>query len=211
LNGAQDFWSRRKAQVEAEARAEAREAEAAEQSLRDADLAERPESEILEALNLPDPDTLGLGDDFKAFMSREVPERIRRRALRRLWVSNPVLANLDGLLDYAGDFTDKACVVENMKTAYQVGKGMLAHVEEMARQAARESDPAAVDIAESEGEEVAETEEAGEPLAEDTLAEIGRHPEAESPEAFASVDDGPFAPPRRRMSFRFQDHAEVTA
>lgn len=211
MNGAQDFWSRRKAQVEAEARAEARAAEAAEQSLRDADLAEKPESEILEALNLPDPDSLGLGDDFTAFMSREVPERIRRRALRRLWVSNPVLANLDGLLDYAGDFTDKACVVENMKTTYQVGKGMLAHVEEMARQAARESDPAPVAMAQSEDAEAPEVEEAGEPLAEDAPVEIERHPDAESPEVFASDDDGPFAPPRRRMSFRFQTHAEVTA
>lgn len=211
MNGAQDFWSRRKAQVEAEARAEARAAEAAEQSLRDADLAEKPESEILEALNLPDPDSLGLGDDFTAFMSRAVPERIRRRALRRLWLSNPVLANLDGLLDYNDDYTDKACVVENMKTTYQVGKGMLAHVEEMARQAALESDPAAVDMAQSEDAEAPEVEEAGEPLAEDTPVEIERHPDAESPEVFASDDDGPFAPPRRRMNFRFQTHAEVTA
>lgn len=211
MNGAQDFWSRRKAQVEAEARAEARAAEAAEQSLRDADLAEKPESEILEALNLPDPDSLGLGDDFTAFMSRAVPERIRRRALRRLWLSNPVLANLDGLLDYNDDYTDKACVVENMKTTYQVGKGMLAHVEEMARQAARESDPAAVDMAQSEDAKAAEAAEAGEPVAEDTPAEIVRHPDAESPEVFASVDDAPFAAPRRRMSFRFQTHAEVTA
>lgn len=211
MTGTQDFWSRRKALVEAEARAEARAAEAAEQSLRDADLAERPESEILEALNLPDPDSLGLGDDFSAFMSREVPEQIRRRALRRLWVSNPVLANLDGLLDYGGDYTDKACVVENMKTTYQVGKGMLAHVEEMARQAARESDPAAVEMAQSEVEEVAEVAGVGEPLAEDTRAEIEHHPETDFPEADARGDDGPFAPPRRRMSFRFQDQAEVSA
>ncbi|MEC8039849.1 MAG: DUF3306 domain-containing protein, partial [Pseudomonadota bacterium] len=49
--------------------------------------------------------------------------------------SNPVLANVDMLVDYGEDFTDSAMVVENLQTAYQVGKGMKAHVEELARQA----------------------------------------------------------------------------
>ena len=71
-------------------------------------------------------------------MAKAVPDRIRRRALRRLWLSNPALANLDGLLDYGEDFTDSATVVENIQTAYQVGKGMLKHVEELARQAEAE-------------------------------------------------------------------------
>ena len=38
-----------------------------------------------------------MGDDFSGFMARNVPDHLRRRALRKLWVSNPVLANLDGL------------------------------------------------------------------------------------------------------------------
>lgn len=208
MNGGLDFWSRRKARVEAEARAEDRAAEAAAQSLRETELAGKSEDEILEELNLPDPDSLGLGDDFTAFMARAVPERIRRRALRRLWVSNPVLANLDGLLDYGGDYTDKACVVDNMKTAYQVGKGMLAHVEEMARQAERASDAEAVEMAQSEIGEIAEDEEV---LAAETLMETEHEPEADCPEAVADPEDGPFAPPRRRMSFRFQDRTEVIA
>lgn len=208
MNGALDFWSRRKARVEAEARAEALAAEAAEQSLRESELAEKSESEILADLNLPDPDSLGLGDDFTAFMSRAVPERIRRRALRRLWLSNPVLANLDGLLDYNDDYTDKACVVDNMKTTYQVGKGMLAHVEEMARQAERAADPEAVEMAQSGIEEIAEDRE---PPAADTLMEAEHEPEADLPEVVASPEDVPFAPPRRRMSFRFQDRSEVMA
>jgi hypothetical protein len=68
-------------------------------------------------------------------MSKAVPDRLRRRALRRLWLANPALANLDGLLDYGEDFTDSATVIENMQTAYQVGKGMTEHVLEMVRQA----------------------------------------------------------------------------
>ncbi len=55
-----------------------------------------------------------------------MPERIRRRALRKLWGLNPVLANLDGLVDYAEDYTDAATVVDNLQTVYKIGKGMLA-------------------------------------------------------------------------------------
>ncbi len=121
-----DFWSRRKAMVAAEAAA-MDEPKPPTEDLSD--------EEVLAALDLPDPDTLSLGDDFKGFMSQAVPEHLRKRALRRLWRLNPVLANVDGLVDYGDDFTDQATVVENLQTAYQIGKGMMAHVQAMARQA----------------------------------------------------------------------------
>lgn len=129
------FWSDRKAKVQAELLAEEH---AAVAKVNAADLAEqeaKPDEVLLEELGLPDPDDLALGDDIKGFMSKAVPDRLRRRALRQLWRLNPVLANVDGLLDYGEDFTDSAMVIENMQTAYQVGKGMWAHVQEMARQA----------------------------------------------------------------------------
>ena len=119
-----DFWTRRKAAVKSEAEREAVAAKVAEDRGQD----ERPDEEILDELGLQDPDTLKAGDDFSAFMKSAVPGRIRNRALRKLWVSNPVLANLDELLDYGEDFTDKATVIENLQTTYQVGKGMLEHV-----------------------------------------------------------------------------------
>ena len=136
-----DFWSRRRAAVRAEARAE--EEAQAETILADehAALEEKSDDEILAALDLPDPEDLEKGDDFSVFMAKAVPDRIRRRALRTLWKSNPVLANVDQLVDYGEDFTDGATVIENLQTAYQVGKGMLKHVEEMARQAAQEDAP----------------------------------------------------------------------
>jgi hypothetical protein len=37
-------------------------------------------------------------------MREGVPEALRNRALRKLWLSDPVLANLDGLNDYDEDF-----------------------------------------------------------------------------------------------------------
>ena len=49
------------------------------------------DEELLARLGLPDPETLVKGDDFSRFMSTAVPEHLRRRALRRLWRSNPTL------------------------------------------------------------------------------------------------------------------------
>ncbi len=156
---ATDFWSRRRAAVRAETEAEtaavvAAEAEALERQREEA-AAERSDDDILAELGLPDPDTLGQGDDFRGFLEKTVPERIRRRALRRLWRSNPVLANLDGLVDHGEDFTDRATVVADMQTAYQVGRGMLSHVLALA--------DAAV-AAETEAEGAAETEVAAAPV-----------------------------------------------
>ena len=140
--------------MEAEAEAARVEAEIVE---REASAADRTDEDVLEELGLPDPETLEAGDDFKGFMSSAVPERLKQRALRRLWRLNPVLANVDGLVDYGEDFTDAATVIEGLQTTYQVGKGMLAHVEELARKAEAEARPEADDDAgpvdERDGEE----------------------------------------------------------
>ncbi|MGX0902700.1 hypothetical protein ACSSV8_001265 [Roseovarius sp. MBR-79] len=213
-----DFWSRRKARVEAETQAEQRAAEAAELVARDAALAEKTDEDLCEELGLPDPDTLGLGDDFRAFMAKTVPDRLRRRALRRLWTSNPTLANLDGLVDYADDYTDSAMVVADMKTTYQVGKGMLAHVEEMARQAEAE----VTDAAREEAGE-APVEEAGEapvPVAmtetETDLEAVdappsGETPADEAPDEAPEMAEEPPLSARRRMRFAFDHSAGATA
>ena len=87
---------------------------------------ERTEEEWLAELGLPEPESMKADDDFSAFMQARVPDFLRRRALRVLWRSNPVLANLDGMVDYGEDFTDSATVVENLQTAYEVGKGIAA-------------------------------------------------------------------------------------
>lgn len=127
-----DFWSARRARVAEE-----------EKSLADMELAEaqsrlnetqeaKSDQEILSEHDLPDPDTLTAEDDLSGFMVKSIPERLRLRALRRFWRLNPVLANVDGLVDYGEDFTDAATVVEQLVSTYQVGKGMSAHVEYLA-------------------------------------------------------------------------------
>jgi hypothetical protein len=138
MQGSTSFWARRKAAVQAEAAAEAANAQAlqdaAEAETLAAVQADKTDAELLADLGLPDPDSLAMGDDFSGFMARAVPEHLRRRALRKLWVSNPVLANLDGLLDHGEDYTDAATVIPGMQSAYQVGKGMLSHVIALAEQ-----------------------------------------------------------------------------
>lgn len=84
-----------------------------------------PEQEVLAKYDLPDPDAIQKGTDITGFMRKEIPELLRRKALRSLWKSNPVLAVLDGLNDYDEDFTDAAPGVKGTKTLYQVGKGLL--------------------------------------------------------------------------------------
>ncbi len=205
-----DFWARRKAAVEAEAKVAQTVDVQAELAAQDADLDSLSDAEILEQLDLPDPETLGVEDDFKVFWSKAVPSRIRTRAMRRLWRVNPILANVDGLVDYGEDFTDAALIIEGMETSYQVGKGMTAHVEELARQAEEKANP--VD----------------EPVSEDTIdtlpAELeppvlaAHHTEAIPTEAAAGTrDPAPeFEPqdatqdaPMGRMRFHFDETAQA--
>lgn len=192
------FWTKRRAAVEAEAETELAVARATEV---EAATAEKTDEEILEELGLPDPDKLEAGDDVSVFMKDLVPARLKTRALRRFWRLNPVLANLDGLVDYGEDYTDAAMVVENMKTGYQVGKGMLAHIQEMARQ---ESEKA------QEGDDVV-------PGIEDDIAEepeVEGEADVSGPEAVPMIylasettpeAENPLHPPRHRMKFHFED------
>ena len=54
--------------------------------------------------DLPDVEELGAESDYRPFLQRTVTPALRRLALRRLWRSDPVFANLDGLNDYDEDF-----------------------------------------------------------------------------------------------------------
>lgn len=201
----QNFWSRRRADVAAEAEAELVTIEADVLAQEHAVLEEKTDAEVLVELDLPDPDTMQMGDDFSAFMHKAVPDRIRRRALRILWRSNPVLANVDMLVDYGEDFTDAATVVENMQTAYQVGKGMLKHVQEMARQAEELENPPELEPEEIETEDdVAEEGVLLASVTEDTSHNIDDIIESE----VEFEDEETYIPPSpRRMTFRIESNA----
>lgn len=124
---------------------------------------ELSDPELLEKLGLPDPDQMVAGDDFKAFMKSGIPQRFRNKALRRLWISNPVLANLDEMVDYGEDFTDAATVIENMQTVYEVGVGAARRVREELDAAKELAEQLAAEQAASVSEEVEVAEEPTEP------------------------------------------------
>ncbi|MEV8467156.1 DUF3306 domain-containing protein [Fluviibacterium sp. DFM31] len=199
-----DFWSRRKAAVEAEQAAEAQAVDAAQLAGEQAALDEKTDDEILAELDLPDPDSLSQGDDFTAFLARRVPERIRRRALRKLWLTNPVLANVDELVDYGEDYTDAATVVENMQTVYEVGKGIVRKLSEEDAEADKAAPEEAVAVTDA-------------PEAEDALPDDDPLPAEPDMQTVAQAQDAPdagpayidpepqAAPMRRRMRFAFAD------
>ncbi|HUS96299.1 MAG TPA: DUF3306 domain-containing protein [Hyphomicrobiaceae bacterium] len=88
------------------------------------------DAEIPEDLKDIDIDTLGYEADFTRYLKGDVPDALRRRALRQLWRSDPILANVDGLNDYDGDFTDAALAVKVLETSYKVGRGFLTDEDE---------------------------------------------------------------------------------
>lgn len=79
--------------------------------------------EVVDVDELPDVDSLDKDSDYTAFMKEGVPEDLRKMALRKLWRSDPVLANVDGLNDYDEDFRAMSLVGEVIKTAYRPGSG----------------------------------------------------------------------------------------
>src|SRR5690625_3470951 len=86
---------------------------------------EKSDEEILQEFGLPHPESLMKGDSIAGFLKSGVPMRLRNRALRRLWLTDPVFANLDGLNDYDGDYTDAATVMKEWRSAYRPGEGFL--------------------------------------------------------------------------------------
>ncbi len=177
-------WSRRKRKVAEE--------EAVETALQpvpepEAEIEAEPEDEevLLARLNLPAPESLKPGDDFSAFMADGVPQFLRKRALRVLWRSNPVLANLDGLNDYDEDFTSPELTQKVLATAYQVGRGFVSQVTQP-------------EVTESDVPESAEEEA---PAAKSQP--VRKSPENQGPaDTVVHEDDAELAPRPRRMRFR---------
>lgn len=74
-----------------------------------------------EKTELPSVETLNADSDFTPFLKEGVPSLLKRAALRKLWKTDPILANLDGLNDYDDDFV-KMGVGKIVKTAYTISQ-----------------------------------------------------------------------------------------
>lgn len=81
--------------------------------------------------DLPAVDALDGDSDYTPFLAPGVPDDLARLALRKLWRTDPVFANLDGLNDYDEDFT----VIETLASAIQ-------EVAEKAGEGSRDGEPA---------------------------------------------------------------------
>ena len=158
-------WSQRKANAATpDERPAAPENTADQQLTPDSEITANPEAEeapppVTEA----DLENLTYESDYTKFMGDHVPEAIRRRALRQLWRSDPILANLDGLCDYDDDFTDAALAVKVLQTAHKVGQGYLTD-EEVAANRARGNPPEATEqdeIVEDDGEDMEDFDDDG--------------------------------------------------
>ncbi|NQV98084.1 MAG: DUF3306 domain-containing protein [Rhodospirillales bacterium] len=79
---------------------------------------------------LPAMETLTEKSDFTPFMADKVPEFIRRKALRVLYQSHPILGFRDGLNDYDDDYNLIHTLIDAAtQSSYVVGKGQAAAME----------------------------------------------------------------------------------
>ncbi len=85
---------------------------------------------------LPPIESLGKDSDYTGFMRADVPDALRNQALRKLWQSDPVFANLDGLVEYGEDFGAAFKLGGAVATVYRVLEGMPGPAEEKAAEPA---------------------------------------------------------------------------
>ena len=74
--------------------------------------------------DLPPIEELTAESDFTPFLKEGVPEELKRLALRKLWRSDPVFANLDGLVEYGEDFGAAFRNPGPVATLFRLGRGM---------------------------------------------------------------------------------------
>lgn len=75
--------------------------------------------------DLPDIESLNADSDFTVFMREGVPSELRKLALRKLWRSDPIFANVDGLMEYGEDFAEPSDLIAQAKRAYDAAREQL--------------------------------------------------------------------------------------
>ena len=94
-------------------------------SLGEITVPEEGEEEKTDVQELPDIDTLDKDSDYTPFLKDGVPSKLKRLAFRKLWMSDPAFGIIDGLDDYAEDFSAIGIVAQEVLTNYRPGKGMV--------------------------------------------------------------------------------------
>lgn len=207
-------WSRRKRAAEQELEPEIEEIESAaldaeaEAKLVEDEVDEEAETNRMAAEAI-DIDSLQYEDDFKLFFKRGVPTALKNRALRQLWRSNPILANLDGLNDYDENFADPSQNV--YKSLWQAGRGFLTEAEQKAQYTSGRlvDEQEAVEVGEDVAleEEVAASDDEAEPTDQqptEASAQTDEEPIAVLEEDVTEEDEQEAAPVRVSLRRRLQ-------
>jgi hypothetical protein len=137
---------------------------------------------------LPPIEELTAQSDYTAYLARGVPEALTRAALRTLWRSDPVLANLDGLNNYDEDYNVVDQAITAAQTSYRPGLGYfeeietkLAQIDESAAQASS-GEPAqsraASAISDDDSAKLGPSDTAGDTPADESL-DAPQHPGAD--------------------------------
>ena len=103
-----------------------------EEKLSDEELSKKYEIENPENLNNP--------LDLKEILKKNIPDRLKQVALRKLWKVVPIYGEVSELVEYGEDFTDAATVVKNLQSAYVVGKGYIDKVIEKTDETVEKAD-----------------------------------------------------------------------
>lgn len=117
-----------------------------EELIEDIEERELTEEEKAVVADLPPLDTLTAESDYTPFLRQGVPDFLKRKALRMLWLGDPFFNIRDGLNDYDLDYNVVFKLIDSMTGNYQVGRGFLSEKElrdmtpKAARQAAGEDD-----------------------------------------------------------------------
>ncbi|GAA0791064.1 MULTISPECIES: DUF3306 domain-containing protein [Pseudomonadati] len=80
---------------------------------------------VLQADELPDPDSIEVGGSFASFMAKNVDPAAKAAALRALW-KQPQYGHIDGLLEYALDYTNQPKL--SAEVSAELAKKVFKHV-----------------------------------------------------------------------------------
>jgi len=98
----------------------------AEEEIDERDLTDEEKAVVAQ---LPPIESLTQDSDFTPFLRDGVPEFLKRKALRALWMADPLFNFRDGLNDYDQDFNVIHKIIDGLTGNYKVGRGHLSDSE----------------------------------------------------------------------------------
>lgn len=201
-------WSRRKRAAREEEALEAKPAPETVKEPADAEAIAAREAELeanRKAAEAVDLTKLGEKCDFSVFMKDGVPHLLRKQAMAALWRSNPVYANLDGLVDHGEDYGSPDLIMKTLKSGWQVGRGYLKELPAAPDSAVTAADAGDADVTAANAPDP--VEDAGSDVSDGDADAAETTPVASEavPEDAAAAENVPFEPeeePVPRVSLR---------